>query len=317
MMDFDEANRCRLAPGTEQGHYESWFQRANHPHRPLAFWLRHTLFLPRGGHAAPVGELWAVWFDGERNTVHAARQAANIDGARPPALRLAGRARGAGADLSWVLDVHGNGTPLLLLPEGWYERRLPAAKALVTLPRAVFSGHMVINGECHGIDGWQGSLNHNWGRRHTDQYAWGQVSGFPGAPDAFLECATARVKLGACLTPALSPLVLRLDGREYRLNSLVRALRNRAMRREGEWTLSASGPDIDVQAHFSASAPAFAGLRYDNPPGGVKTCLNTKLAACTLDVRRLGQPPVRLYTPYGAAFEILTDDTGHGVPILA
>ena len=28
------------------GHYESWFQRANHPSRPLAFWIRYTIFCP-------------------------------------------------------------------------------------------------------------------------------------------------------------------------------------------------------------------------------------------------------------------------------
>lgn len=29
------------------GHYESFFQRANHPTRPLAFWIRYTIFSPK------------------------------------------------------------------------------------------------------------------------------------------------------------------------------------------------------------------------------------------------------------------------------
>ena len=37
--------------GQPQGHYESFFQRANHPTRPLAFWIRYTLFSP---HAHPL-----------------------------------------------------------------------------------------------------------------------------------------------------------------------------------------------------------------------------------------------------------------------
>ena len=42
-----ECNAVRYRPGDEEGHYESYFQRANHPGRPLAFWIRHTIFSPR------------------------------------------------------------------------------------------------------------------------------------------------------------------------------------------------------------------------------------------------------------------------------
>src|ERR1700745_81742 len=56
------------------GHYESFFQRANHPSRPLAFWIRYTIFSPRRRPVDAVGELWAVWFDGERERIVAAKQ---------------------------------------------------------------------------------------------------------------------------------------------------------------------------------------------------------------------------------------------------
>ena len=40
------ANHTRYQPGQETGHYKSFFLRANHSDRPLAFdtalWLRHT-----------------------------------------------------------------------------------------------------------------------------------------------------------------------------------------------------------------------------------------------------------------------------------
>src|SRR5690349_20568832 len=54
-------------PGQRQGHYESFYLRANHPGRPLAFWLRYTIFSPDGRPDAAVGELWAIAFDGERH----------------------------------------------------------------------------------------------------------------------------------------------------------------------------------------------------------------------------------------------------------
>ena len=55
----------------QPGHYESWFQRANHPTRPLALWIRYTIFAPSHGPAE--GELWAIWFDGEQQRVTAAK----------------------------------------------------------------------------------------------------------------------------------------------------------------------------------------------------------------------------------------------------
>ena len=42
------------------------------------------------------------------------------------------------------------------------------------------------------VDGWTGSVNHNWGTRHTPAYAFGQVCGFDDAPDSSLEIVTAR-----------------------------------------------------------------------------------------------------------------------------
>jgi hypothetical protein len=42
-----QANWTRYQPGQKMGHYESFFQRANHPSRPLAFWIRYTIFSPQ------------------------------------------------------------------------------------------------------------------------------------------------------------------------------------------------------------------------------------------------------------------------------
>jgi hypothetical protein len=60
-----QANVSRYVPGDETGFYESYFLRANHPVRPLAFWIRYTLFSPRRRPSQAIGELWAVWFNGE------------------------------------------------------------------------------------------------------------------------------------------------------------------------------------------------------------------------------------------------------------
>ena len=61
----------------------------------------------------------------------------------------------------------------------------------------------------------------------------------------------------------------------------------------------------------------FVALRYDNPPGGRKTCLNSKIASARVTLTRKGSAPVTLTTQSRAAFEILTERTDHGVPVLA
>jgi hypothetical protein len=45
-----QVNWTRYQPGQATGHYESFFQRANHPTRPMAFWIRYTIFSPQNHH---------------------------------------------------------------------------------------------------------------------------------------------------------------------------------------------------------------------------------------------------------------------------
>ena len=62
----DYWNSCRYIPNNKKGHFESYFQRANHPTRPLAFWIRYTLFIPQDHPENGIGELWGIFFDGEK-----------------------------------------------------------------------------------------------------------------------------------------------------------------------------------------------------------------------------------------------------------
>ncbi|MGK3988147.1 hypothetical protein WME99_34210 [Sorangium sp. So ce136] len=332
----ERANCARYRPGQRGGFYESFFQRANHPTRPLAFWIRYTLFSPAGRPEAAEGELWAVYFDGEsgrhavakREVPFAGRCAfardafsVAVDDARLSPGRLAGAA-GEGEDaIAWDLAYEGGGEPLLLLPGALYDAPLPKAKALVAAPMAVYSGVVRAFGRDVDVSGWVGSQNHNWGTKHTDLYAWGQVAGFDSHPDSFLEVATARLKIGPLWTPSMTPLVLRHRGEEIALSSLVQAVRAEASFDYFTWCFRTETAQLRVDGEISARAGDFVGLAYRNPPGGVKHCLNTKIGACTLTLRRksLGREAAveTLTTARRAAFEILTDDRGHGVPIRA
>jgi len=330
-VDRDQWSAARFDPRERAGHYESWFQRANHPTRPVGFWIRYTIFCPRGRPADAVGELWAIAFDGEAERITAVKQALPISECRFSAsglevrigqaelsdARLAGSAATGAHRIGWQLAIRGGEPPLLLLPRGWYARRLPSAKALVLAPNAVFDGSLEIDGARVAIDGWRGSQNHNWGSRHTDRYAWGQVAGFDDAPDAFLECSTARVRIGPLWTPWLTLIVLRVDGRELALNGLLHSLRARARLDGFTWSFDSKGSGARIRGRIEAPARAFVALRYGNPPGGEKICLNSKLARCELTLEETGRPPRSLRSASRAAFEILTDEPAAGVRTVA
>jgi hypothetical protein len=326
---LESCNRFRLRPAEQRGHYESYFQRANHGTRPLAFWIRYTALVPRGRPEHGIGELWAIYFDGERGRTVAVKEryplsacefsdqrlSVRIAAALLEPGRLAGRAERAGHRIEWRLEYTCEQPPLLLLPERLYERGFPKAKSLCGSPGARYRGVLDVDGESISVDGWQGSQNHNWGERHTDRYAWGQVAGFDGAPDAFLECASARMRVGPFWTPWLTPLVVRLDGREHRLNALTTALRASARVHELDWRFETAGAGARIDGHIRAARSAFVGLTYDDPTGRSKICLNTKIASCDLRVELRGEAPRRLHTDSGAAFELLTDGETHGVPV--
>lgn len=230
---------------------------------------------------------------------------------------LQGRAASPSHTLKWSLHYAGHEPPLLLLPERLYERRFPKAKALVGTPNAEYSGTLTVDDREIPIEGWRGSQNHNWGSRHTDHYAWCQVAGFDNAPDAFWECCTAQVKLGPVWSPRLTFAVLRDEGQEMALNGLLQAVRASGAFNLFTWTIDTRSPETRIYGRINAPASAFVGLSYQNPSGGKKTCLNTKLASAEITVERRGQPPRTLKTMHRAAFEILTDRADHGVAIVA
>ena len=219
--------------------------------------------------------------------------------------------------MSWRLTFAGGSSPLLLLPEKMYAGGFPKAKALVARPNAMFSGTLTVDGREIAIDGWRGSQNHNWGSRHTDRYVWGQVAGFDNAPEAFLECATAQVRIGPFWSPRLTLLVLRDGDEEIALNGLLQAARAHGDYDFFRWTIDSRSPQARLHGRIEAPAAAFVGLNYLNPPGGSKTCLNSKLASAEFTLERPGRPAKTFVTRSRAAFEILTDRSDHGVRIAA
>ena len=322
--ELGQANRPRYTAGQKKGHYESYFLRANHPRRKLAFWILYTIFSPNKNPQDATGELWAVYFDGEKGEnvslkkefpLRDCRFKLNEEGLNlnvGGAILLNDSSRGDVKEnevrLNWNLNYSGGQSPVYGLAPEYYDSSFPKAKFLVSQPLALFSGEFHINGEKIEILDWPGSQNHNWGSRHTDRYAWGQVAGFDNAPDTFLELGTAQVRLGPFWTPRLTPIALRHKGQDYNLNKLWGAW-GRASYDFYEWNFRGKGAHgLELKGRIYAQESDFVRLEYFNPPGGSKFCYNSKIAACELELVLPGESRrQKLQSANRCAFEILSD----------
>ncbi|TGK34655.1 hypothetical protein EHQ12_09930 [Leptospira gomenensis] len=322
-------NRARFLREGRGGHYESWFVRGNHPSERKAVWIRYTIFSPREKPENTIGELWAIYFDGEKNAHSVSKSEFPIDvcefGAEPLSVKIgdsvlsdvhligkAGNTKGK-EDCFWDLKLSGENEPLFLFPENLYEGGFPKAKVLVGNPLVRISGKLLLGDMNVSISDWTGSHNHNWGSKHTDRYAWGQVAGFDGEPDSFLELATANLKIGPFWTPSITPIVLRFRGKDYKLNHPLKSF-GRAKYGYFDWSFSASSEEIQLEGRIRAKRDDFACLRYRNPPGGWKYCLNSKIADAELSLKRKEDISfLKLFSSGKAAFEILTEDASHGL----
>lgn len=329
------ANFTRFRGDKSGGHYESYFVRANDADTGRAFWIRYTIYQnePGQGHKPPMAELWAIWFEKGKQPIAAKSELSlskaefshshfslNFDGATFDSTRLKGVAHNCGTNtIEWDLTMApmakiSNNSPIFPLPLSAYDAPLPRAKLLIAQPFVHFTGQLLVNGSKIPIREWQGSQNHNWGSRHTDEYAWGQVAGFDDGADAFLEVASAKLKFGPVMTPFLTPIFLRYKGRDYCLNGYWQSVKNRAELSYFDWRFSGESAELKIEGRIHADRQDFVALNYYNPPGDVKTCLNSKVASCevTLTEKSRVGLNVQLATKNRAAFEILTSKTDHG-----
>ncbi|AKP26803.1 conserved hypothetical protein [Leptospira interrogans serovar Manilae] len=322
-------NHPRFKENDSKGHYESWFVRANHPNTCKAVWIRYTIFSPKNFPEKAMGELWAIYFDGEKNTRFVSKSEFPIDKCKfnttPLSIMIgdselsdshlkgsAGNKKDS-EDFFWDLNISNGSPPLFLFPENLYQGSFPKAKVLVGNPLVKLNGSLKLGSQNIQISDWLGSHNHNWGSKHTDQYTWGQVVGFEEETDSFLELATAKLKIGLLWTPAITPIVFRFRGKDYKLNHPFKSF-GRAQYRYFDWNFSASSKEIQLKGRIFAEPNDFACLQYWNPPGGWKYCLNSKIASTELFVKRKEDLTfLKLTSSRKTAFEILTDDLSHGM----
>lgn len=311
-------------------YYESRFIRANDPDRARALWMRSTLLLPTAG--APVADSWVMLFDPDGAGNRAVKQPHPIDQsdyrydtwtARIGATSIDDRSASgsiseAGRSARWYLRITpGDDEPVKLLTDRGYKAKFPTAKTMARHPLAQFDGSVELDDVGVQVDGWIGSVNHNWGRRHTPAYAFGQVCGFDGAPESSLEIVTAHAAVGPVSLPAATLLVLRHDGREVAVRSVLATRHTHGEYRPFSWSFGARANGVTVDGEITAELGDVIGLTYTDTCGESKYCYNSALATCRIQLSGNGIARRELDATRRAMFEILTDTRNDRVPLLA
>lgn len=311
-------------------YYESRFIRANDPARACALWMRSTLLLPTAG--VPVADSWVMIFDPDGAGNQALKGPHPIDQSEfryhPWSARIGatsiddrsacGSITGSGRSARWDLRITpGDEAPVKLLSDRAHKAKFPTAKTMVRHPLARFDGSLELDDSRVQVDGWTGSVNHNWGRRHTPAYAFGQVCGFDNAPGSSLEIVTAHAAVGPIALPAATLFVLRHEGRQLAVRSVLATRHTRGQYRPFRWTFGARVDDVTVDGEITAEPPDVIGLTYTDTDGDSKYCYNSALATCRIQLSGSAINATELTARRRAMLEILTDTRNGSVRLLA
>ncbi|MCX2933828.1 hypothetical protein ORI20_26505 [Mycobacterium sp. CVI_P3] len=305
-------------------YYESRFIRANHPDRAQAIWLRWTLLLPEPGDAA--ADVWVMVFDPEgagNRAIKVAHPATVADYLSDPwSARIADTviddvgARGVLDGARWDLVIAPGDEPMVkLLTDRAYAAKFPTAKTQVRHPLARFDGTVALGDTSIAVQAWRGSVNHNWGTKHTPAYAFGQVCGFDGQPESSLEVVTARAAVGPLRLPAATLFVLRHAGWEVAVRSVLAARHTRGSYEPFRWSFGGRTDGFEVRGEIRAEPRDVIGLTYTDTNGDTKYCYNSALADCRITLSGNGVD-AELTASRRAMFEILTDERHGTVPVL-
>jgi hypothetical protein len=298
------------------GHYESYYLKACHPDEPLGLWIRYTVHKRPGKPAK--GSLWCTVF--EAGGPHAAKVTLPEPAAPEGELiRIGeasfapGRVVGEALDCAWELTFEDPAEPFLHLPRTWmYRAKLPRTKTLSPWPQATFSGRVRVGEREIVVDRWPGMVGHNWGAEHAERWIWMHGTRFAEAPDAVLDVAIGRVRLGPVTTPWVGNGLLLLDGERIRLGGLGKARATRVEETPQECRFALAGRDVEVEGRVGAPRERFVCWVYADPDGPEHHTANCSIADMELVVRRRGRPERRLRVEAGAAYELGMRERDHG-----
>ena len=301
------------------GGYESYFLRAVAPDRRRAIWLRHTTHQQPG--QPEKGSVWLTLFDGEADAPVARKR--TFDGPRRgdgAYLRIAGSeidatgVRGAFDDAEYDITFSGDGEGFRHLPREWmYRAPLPKTKLETPHPEIVLGGTVKAGDTEMSVDGWLGTVGHNWGTQHAERWIYLHGTAFADAPGAWLDLAIGRVRIGRLTTPWVANGVVFAGGRRHRLGGPLGRPQVDEDALRVDFSLRGKGLALKGSVHSPRAATVV--YRYADPDLHEHHTAHCSLASMDLVLTHDGQVPMRLSTPHAGCYELGMAETTHGLPV--
>jgi hypothetical protein len=303
--------------GTDGG-YESFYVRAVDPDRARSVWLRHTVLQAPDG--PPIGSTWLTIFDAEQ-PAPSAYKASESDPTTDGWLRVGDSVfgptgvHGAAGPAEWDLDwTGGHEPPLRHLPRSFmYSAPLPKTKLESPRPAVAVSGRVTLNNTTITLDGWPGMVGHNWGAQHAERWIWLHGTLFEDRPDAWLDLALGRVRVGPVLTPWVANGVISIQGERLRVGGTAIP---HVHELPSALDLRVGGPDADLRLTVHGNRAQTAVWRYADPDGHEHHVANCSIAELEAVVIPRGRTSQVLRTAHGAAYELGAREAPAGLPIL-
>jgi hypothetical protein len=263
--------------------------------------------------------LWCTSFDPEPVAV---KQSLDAFPAGAIATRSAfrGAAQAGGHAAEWELALAGEEPPVRpLRPALLYRTRLPRTKTEAPLPDGIATGRVTFDGRRVEVAGWRATVGHNWGSEHAERWVWLHAAGFEDEPDAWLELALARVRVGGALLPWVANGALALFGERLRLGGLGHVPGVRVAALPGRLEAIVPGERVEVRVAVNADLDQVVGFRYAglgaDPVAGEREVLHAGIAGVRLRARRPGRNSAELYSPAGGGYELGGRAFTHRVPL--
>ncbi|HEX2069503.1 MAG TPA: tocopherol cyclase family protein, partial [Actinomycetota bacterium] len=165
-----------------------------------------------------------------------------------------------------------------LLPPALYRGPLLPTKPFSPNVDTQVSGSITVDGKTTQIKGASGQQGHLFGSRHAERWAWAHCSDFEDE-NAVVHALTAQGRRGPVLTPFLTVIGVRWQGRWIRFMKVNRRSDFRTM---GRWTVDVGNRRYRLSGRIEAPVRSLLRARYEDPDGSPRFCHNSEIASCRL-----------------------------------
>lgn len=297
------------SPGA--GMYESFYMRAASPDEEVGVWIRYTV--QKAPDRPPKASIWFTMFDNRNGSPVARKTTVERIGLASPHDRWISigsssmgpdRIVGEAGDARWSLRVTDAVPGLHHLERDWlYRTGIPKTKPESPAPFARFGGEIEVGDRKYTLDRWPGMLGHNWGSEHAWTWVWLSGAGFEEDPDAWIDLAMGRVKIGGRVTPWVVNGAIAVDGERHRVGGMLRR-GAQIVALPGKTMMSlpaAGGSRIELEAR--APIGASVAWHYGSPDGHIHDVLNCSLAPLEIKFTD-GDGSRTLTTNHGGTYEL-------------